>query len=193
MTNIHSIIHSANIYLCSLPSCGYIVVPGPMAFPGPWPEILQRGVGAGDHSRGPCRAHVCLGLRRPGQPSFVSLAFCGKQTPWGGRVTVKSPASFGTRVSEGGAHWRQHRAGCRSRGSWEGEATGFYPMSPGLVGGRPFSPWEGTVIPLRTLLSPSLIVLTEQETPNRAGSFLGEVAFQGCPGGMSGENTPGVR
>lgn len=38
------------------------------------------------------------------------------------------------------------------------------------------------------------MVLTEQETPNRAGSFLGEVAFQGCPGGMrSGENTPGVQ
>lgn len=156
MTNIHLIIHSANIYLCSLPSRGYIVVPGPMAFPGLWPEVLQHGVRAGDHSRGPCRVHVCLGLRRPGQPSFVFLAFGGKQTPWGSTVTVKSPASFGTCVSESGAYWRQHRAGCGSRGSWEGEATGFYPMSPGLVGGRPFSSREGTVIPLRTLLPSSL-------------------------------------
>lgn len=155
MTNIHSIIHLANIYLCFLPSRGYIVVPGPMAYPGPWPEVLQRGVGAGDHSRGPCRVHVS-GAQAARSAELRLLAFGGKQTPWGGRVTVKSPTSFGTRVSESGAHWRQHRAGCGSRGSWEGEATDFYPMSPGLVGGRPFSSREGTVIPLRTLLPSSL-------------------------------------
>lgn len=82
MTNVHVIVHPANTYLCSLPSPGCVVVPAPMAFQVPGLRSSRRRVGVGT-TLGGLAVRTCLGLRRPGQLSFVSAAFGGKQTPWG--------------------------------------------------------------------------------------------------------------
>lgn len=51
----------------------------------------------------------------------------------------------------------------------------------------PSFPWEHSFLP------PNCVNQT-RETPSSAGSFLGEVAFQGCPGGTRGaENARGVQ
>ena len=117
----------------------------------------------------------------------------GSRHRGGGRVSVKSPTSFGAHISESGACWRQHRAGCGSCGSREGEAAGFYPMSPSLAGGWPFPSEKGTLIPWEHSFLPPNCVNQTRETPSRAPAaswgkwhFMGALEEQGVQRTLEG-------